>query len=61
MKQPQELYPYNVDKAKELLADAGFADGFGVTSMALAGNADDSAAADCAATDVGRSQRDAQH
>ncbi|MEZ4711148.1 MAG: ABC transporter substrate-binding protein [Caldilineaceae bacterium] len=40
---PQELYPHNVDKAKELLADAGFADGFEVTSMALAGNADDSA------------------
>ncbi|MEZ4866560.1 MAG: ABC transporter substrate-binding protein [Caldilineaceae bacterium] len=40
---PQELYPYNLDKAKELLADAGFADGFEVSSMAVAGSADDAA------------------
>ena len=39
----QEMYPYNVDKAKELLADAGFADGFEVTCLAISGNADDAA------------------
>lgn len=34
-------YAYDVDKAKKLMADAGYAKGFTVTSMALAGNADD--------------------
>lgn len=40
---PQPLYPHDVDAAKALLTDAGFADGFEVTAMALAGNADDAA------------------
>jgi len=37
------LYPYDVAKAKKLLADAGFASGFEITCMALAGSADDAA------------------
>ena len=37
------LYPYDLAKAKKLLADAGFASGFEVTCMALAGSADDAA------------------
>jgi peptide/nickel transport system substrate-binding protein len=37
------LYPYDIAKAKKLLADAGFAGGFEVTCMALAGSADDAA------------------
>ncbi len=40
---PQEMYDYNPDKAKELLAEAGFADGFEVSCLAIAGNADDAA------------------
>jgi peptide/nickel transport system substrate-binding protein len=34
-------YPYDVDKAKKLLSDAGYAGGFSVSALALAGNADD--------------------
>jgi peptide/nickel transport system substrate-binding protein len=37
------LYPYDIAKAKKLLADAGLAGGFEVTCMALAGSADDTA------------------
>ncbi len=40
---PQEMYSYDPDKAKELLAEAGFADGFEVSSLAISGNADDAA------------------
>jgi peptide/nickel transport system substrate-binding protein len=36
-------YPYDQAKAKALLADAGFADGLDVTSLALAGSADETA------------------
>lgn len=34
-------YPYDLAKAKALLAEAGYANGFEVTCMALAGNVDD--------------------
>jgi peptide/nickel transport system substrate-binding protein len=37
------LYPYDLAKAKKLLADAGYAGGFEITCMALAGSADDAA------------------
>ncbi len=37
------LYPYDVAKAKALLAEAGYAKGFEVTCMVLAGSADDAA------------------
>lgn len=37
------LYPYDLAKAKKLLADAGYPNGFEVTCMALAGSADDAA------------------
>ena len=37
------LYPFDLAKAKKLLADAGFPNGFEVTCMALAGSADDAA------------------
>ena len=37
------LYPYDAAKAKKLLADAGYPNGFEITCMALAGSADDQA------------------
>ncbi len=37
------VYPYDQAKAKALLAEAGYADGFDITSLALAGSADDTA------------------
>ena len=37
------LYPYDLAKAKALLAEAGYAQGFEITCMALAGSADDAA------------------
>ncbi len=37
------LYPYDIAKAKQLLAAAGYAQGFDITCMALAGSADDAA------------------
>ena len=40
---PGPLYPYDAAKAKKLLAEAGYAKGFEVTCMALAGSADDAA------------------
>jgi len=36
-------FPYDQAKAKALLADAGYADGLDITSLALAGSADDTA------------------
>ena len=36
------IYPYDVAKAKALLAEAGFAGGFELSCMALSGNQDDS-------------------
>ena len=38
-------YPYDVAKAKELLKEAGFADGFEIELIVLAGNADETATA----------------
>ena len=40
---PAQLYPYDPAKAKALLAQAGFASGFEITALALAGSADDAA------------------
>ena len=40
---PAPLYPYDIAKAKKLLADAGYASGLTVTIMTLAGSADDQA------------------
>ena len=37
------LYPYDIAKAKALLAEAGFPNGFDITCMVLAGSADDAA------------------
>lgn len=37
----KEPYPYDIAKAKKLMADAGYAGGFEVSCMALAGNVDD--------------------
>lgn len=39
----QAMYPYDVEKAKALLQEAGFADGFDVSILAIAGSADDAA------------------
>ena len=40
---PNPLYPYDLAKAKSLLAEAGYPNGFEVTCMVLAGSADDAA------------------
>ncbi len=40
---PAPLFPYDLAKAKTLLADAGYAGGFEITCLALAGSADDAA------------------
>ncbi len=40
---PAQLYPYDPAKAKALLTQAGYASGFEVTALALAGSADDAA------------------
>ena len=40
---PAPLYPYDLAKAKALLADAGYAKGFEIGCLVLAGSADDAA------------------
>ena len=40
---PAPLYPYDLAKAKQLMKDAGYATGFDLTCMVLAGSADDAA------------------
>ena len=40
---PAQLYPYDPAKAKALLMQAGYASGFEITALALAGSADDAA------------------
>ncbi len=40
---PTPLYPYDLAKARALLAEAGYAQGFEITCMVLAGSADDAA------------------
>ena len=40
---PGPLYPYDMAKAKQLLADAGYPQGFEITCLVLAGSADDTA------------------
>ena len=40
---PGPLYPYDPGRAKKMLADAGYPNGFTVTMMTLAGSADDQA------------------
>ena len=40
---PAPLYPYNLDKAKALLKEAGYANGMDITCMVLAGSQDDAA------------------
>ncbi len=40
---PSPLYPYDLAKAKALLKEAGYENGFEITCMILAGSADDSA------------------
>ena len=40
---PAPLYPYDIAKAKKLLSDAGFPNGFTITCLTQAGNADDQA------------------
>lgn len=40
---PQEMYDYDPDRARELLEEAGYGDGFEVSILAISGNADDAA------------------
>jgi len=40
---PEPLYPYDIAKAKALMVEAGYPNGFAITGLALAGSADDAA------------------